>query len=63
MTEEAYHSKRNHSSNNAKAVVYLGGKSVFRKFLLELKQTFRKYQLNQSFEEFSYEGERRGTFK
>lgn len=34
MMEESYMPKRNHLSNNAKAVVYLGAKAQFRKFLL-----------------------------
>lgn len=45
-----YQPKRNQNANNAKAVVYLGGKSLFRKFLLEIKQAFKKYQINQASE-------------
>ena len=50
MEEMGYQAKRNHNANNAKAVVYLGGKSLFRKFLLDLKQAFKKYHINQTSE-------------
>jgi hypothetical protein len=43
---------------NTKAIVYLGGKSLFRKFLIELKEAFKKLitsvGINQ--DEVKYEG-------
>ena len=39
---ESNHPCRNPTS---KAIVYLGGKSLFRKFLVELKEAFRNYTL------------------
>jgi hypothetical protein len=46
-----------------KALVYLGGKSVFRKFLLELKQALRQYVLATACPEVKYEGGRRGGMR
>ena len=46
VDDVGYLHKRNHTANSAKAVVYLGGKAQFRKFLLELKQAFRRYCVN-----------------
>lgn len=46
-----------------KALVYLGGKSVFRKFLLELKSALRKYTINTFVPEIKYEGNRRGNMR
>ena len=40
-------------------VVYLGGKSVFRKFLLELKTALKQYNIITTFPEVKYEGGRR----
>jgi hypothetical protein len=43
MIDELGHAVKKSSS---KAFVYLGGKSIFRKFLLELKASFRKYNIS-----------------
>lgn len=43
MIDELGHAVKKSSS---KAFVYLGGKSIFRKFLLELKAAFRKYNIS-----------------
>lgn len=48
------------AKKQGKALVYLGGKSVFRKFLLELKIALRSYSLNTALPELKYEGPRRG---
>ena len=63
MVEEGYQPKRNHHSSHVKAVVYLGGKSLFRKFLLELKQAFSRYDVQLDCDELKYEGETRGRQK
>lgn len=42
MIEEMVHIPK---KTNTKALVYLGGKSIFRKFLVELKSAFKKYLL------------------
>jgi hypothetical protein len=42
------------SAKKGKALVYLGGKSVFRKFLLELKAALRRYTITISFPEIKY---------
>lgn len=56
IEEMNYQPKKNHNASNVKALVYLGGKSLFRKFLNELKNSFKKYQVStgQTFEEFKY---------
>lgn len=53
MIEDMTHYSK--KSNN-KALVYLGGKSVFRKFLSELKASFKKYiiTLGNSEDEIKY---------
>lgn len=58
IDEMGYHPRKNHNAPNAKALVHLGGKSLFRKFLLEIKTAFKKYTvyLGSQFEELKYEG-------
>jgi hypothetical protein len=59
MVEEmGYQPRRNHNAS-AKAVVYLGGKSAFRKFLIDLRQAFKRYSLSQPPEDVKYEGSTR----
>jgi hypothetical protein len=43
---------------NTKAIVYLGGKSLFRKFLIELKEAFKKFVTSVGIgqDEVKYEG-------
>lgn len=59
MDEIGYQPRKNHNATNVKALVHLGGKSLFRKFLMEVKTAFKKYIINvgSSIEEFKYEGE------
>ena len=46
---------------HSKALVYLGGKSIFRKFLLELKSALKQYSITtySTKDEVKYEGGRR----
>ena len=65
MIEENHLLKRNSSGGKniaaSKNLVYLGGKSLFRKFLSELKVAIKKYVIwgGHRSEEIRYEGERR----
>ena len=45
MNDEASYGSRKFN-NSGKAFVYLGGKSIFRKFLTDLKASFKKYVIN-----------------
>jgi hypothetical protein len=56
MVDDSMPAKR--PGNSSKAV-YLGGKSVFRKFLLELKTALRHYAITTTYPEVKYEGGRR----
>lgn len=56
-----YGPRKNHNQN--KSVVHLGGKSLFRKFLLELKNAIRKYSVSTDWEEMRFEGEKRGRIR
>lgn len=62
MIDELGHAVKKSSS---KAFVYLGGKSIFRKFLLELKASFRKYNISiaPQQQEVRYEGGRRNGMR
>lgn len=53
------------SQHNNKAIIYLGGKSLFRKFLMQLKQAFKKYHASVGVcqDEVKYEGERRNKMR
>jgi hypothetical protein len=44
IDEVSYGPKK--ANNATKAFVYLGGKSIFRKFLSDLKLSFKKYVIN-----------------
>jgi hypothetical protein len=46
MDEVGYQPRKNHNAPNAKALVHLGGKSLFRKFLIEIKTALRKYTIS-----------------
>lgn len=58
LDEMSYQPRKNHNASAAKALVHLGGKSQFRKFLFDLKNAFRKYNIDigSALEEFQYEG-------
>lgn len=60
-----YQPKKNHNAPNAKALVHLGGKSLFRKFLGELKAAFKKYiiKIGTPHEELKYDGETKGKIR
>lgn len=44
VDQVAYSAKK--GNNHSKALVYLGGKGIFRKFLMELKTALKQYVIN-----------------
>lgn len=66
LIDEMTHVRKPSCGNpNPKPLVYLGGKSLFRKFLIELKLAFRRYCISpgSSSEEVKYEGEKRNRLR
>jgi hypothetical protein len=65
MIDDIGHSAKKTANNHNKALVYLGGKSIFRKFLIELKTALKKYVIitGTSLDEVKYEGNRKNGMR